>query len=90
MVPGTGALSMWRYRTGQVSGLGRSGGKESDYLAVHPEMSIGNCYPSLRGGKFRPKLKQTNMFHGLLKYALVANSEGIHGLSYQLWRYTLP
>ena len=21
------------------------GGKESDYLAVHPEKSIGNCFP---------------------------------------------
>ena len=43
---GTGAPSMCRNRTGPVPGLGRSGGeKESDYLAVHPERSIGNCFP---------------------------------------------
>ena len=44
------------------------GGKESDYLAVHPERSIGNCYPWLRGGWSGPKLKQTNKQTNLNNY----------------------
>ena len=62
---GTGALSMCRNRTGPVPGLGKSGGvKESDYLAVHCERSIGSCYPWLRGVWSGPKLKQTNRRRG--------------------------
>ena len=48
---------------------GKSGPKQTNWnncsfdfssSAVHPERSIGNCFPWLRGGWSGPKLKQTN------------------------------